>query len=70
MEEKFKTLMISSEDVFVTVMDADSWALTLISMKFKITFTIAITEKKFTGINQHKSSQETIWMSQSFCQNL
>jgi len=26
MEEKFKALMISSEDVLVTVMDADSWA--------------------------------------------
>jgi hypothetical protein len=26
MEEKFKALMINSEDVFVTVMDADSWA--------------------------------------------
>ena len=26
MEQKSKTLMISSEDVFVTVMDADSWA--------------------------------------------
>jgi hypothetical protein len=26
MEEKFKTMMINPEDVFVTVMDADSWA--------------------------------------------
>jgi hypothetical protein len=26
MEEKFNVLMINPEDVFVTVIDADSWA--------------------------------------------
>lgn len=26
MDEKFKNIMINSEDVIVTIMDADSWA--------------------------------------------